>query len=158
MQKSHVSAQLPSASCWLGNSGSLVPKAEKPDVIGEHVRPQLKPSFPAPTGALLSRPAEQPAQRIDHYLSAFPWFHGSISRVKAAQLVQLQGLDGHGVFLIRQSETRRGEYVLTFNFQGKAKVTPRFPLPPGGRPAQTPQADPGSRSLGWPSRLLAGPC
>lgn len=52
-------------------------------------------------------------------LNSCPWFHGTITRIHATELV-VSG--NHGVFLMRQSETRQGGHVLTFNFNGRAKV------------------------------------
>jgi hypothetical protein len=66
-------------------------------------------------------------------LSQFLWFHGLITRNNATSLVINGNLPSNppvnGMFLVRQSESRESDFVLTFNCNGRAKHL-RFTLDP----------------------------
>ncbi|XP_016383588.1 SH2B adapter protein 2 [Sinocyclocheilus rhinocerous] len=65
-------------------------------------------------------PGETPREAEgDASLAGYPWFHGTLSRVRAAQLVLAGGAQSHGLFVIRQSETH---LRLSVNDSGQCHV------------------------------------
>ena len=71
-----------------------------------------------------SRSRQSPNSPTDPFsdMVNHPWYHGLLLRADCSRLIQSLGPDATGVYLVRKSESVGGDYVLSFSYQGRAKV------------------------------------
>jgi hypothetical protein len=98
----------------LASSSSLQPAQNQPEC------PPRRPTTASGQFHLDEEDLEHESD-LTAQMNEYPWFHGTLPRSDASSMVLSGGASSHGIFLVRQSETRKGEFVLTFNFQGRAK-------------------------------------
>lgn len=138
----------PKANTYVNHDASprpLDPKAASPASATVARRPgsTQQPSTARPAGPPQSTmtPSQLPAGPSDHRyentptdpveakLASYPWYHGSISTAEACMLVEAAT---SGSFLVRRSDSHRGQFVLCLNWLGTAFLL-RVPVSPDGQ-------------------------
>ena len=89
-----------------------VPRPIQPQVISQSVPPQ--PHIPQ------FLPPAKPMPAASDNFQDKPWFHGPIARDEAARRIAAVGKED-GIFLVRESTTYKGSYVLTMLSQGQLR-------------------------------------
>nr|CAD7429206.1 unnamed protein product [Timema monikensis] len=109
---------------FTGSVGRIVedPKEAKAIAVAEGYswKRRWRPSARNPASLLRAQGLESGVHM------AQPWFHSGMSREQAAQLVTRHGTVD-GVFLVRESRSNPGSFVLTFRCSGKvlhSQITP----------------------------------
>eukprot|EP00117_Sycon_ciliatum_P006401 scpid79620/ scgid9951/ Cytoplasmic protein NCK1; NCK adaptor protein 1 len=112
-----------------GSTG-LVPR-NYVEVVHDDPPVQQKPAFPAagPAGAGMGGGAAKPQLPVGRSFENRPWFHGKMSRNQCEGLLA-RARDGD--FLVRESESKAGDYSISMKSPGKIKHF-RIQSLPGGQ-------------------------
>jgi hypothetical protein len=86
-----------------------------------HFSPARGNSNPSSPGIVTDLPVDNAESDPMVQMFRAPWYHGILLRHDCSALLQSLGPDATGRYLVRKSESVDGEYVLSFNYQGRAK-------------------------------------
>eukprot|EP00048_Salpingoeca_helianthica_P002226 m.55641 g.55641 ORF g.55641 m.55641 type:complete len:765 (+) comp11979_c1_seq1:1622-3916(+) len=111
-------------------SGALLSPTTSATNTGSLSFPSSNPMSPSPSGPLSSTTTtatdEDPVESV---LRGFPWYHGNISAADARDLVER---GANGAYLIRRSDSQKGQYVLCLNWCGTGTLL-RIQTNPDGK-------------------------